>query len=98
MDPSLVTAMCEDYRAGAGIDREYDEADRGRRTIACPVRSLWAGDGSLPRFYVDPLEPWRAYAPQVTGRAIEGASHFLVEDAPELVGADLAAFLVKDPP
>ena len=97
-DPAFVTAMCEDYRAGAGIDREHDEADRGRRTIACPVRSLWAGDGSLPRFYPDPLEPWRAYAPEITGRAVEGASHFLVEDAPEYVGADLAAFFAKDPP
>ncbi len=97
-DPAFVTAMCEDYRAGAGIDREYDEADRGRRTIACPVRSLWGADGSLPRFYSDPLEPWRAYAPRLSGRAIEGASHFLVEDAPEDVGADLAAFLHQDSP
>ena len=32
------------------------------------------------------------YAPDVTGRAIEGASHFLVEDAPEEVASDLAAF------
>jgi haloacetate dehalogenase len=94
-DPAFVTAMCEDYRAGATIDREHDEADRGRRTIACPVRSLWAGDGALPRFYPDPLEPWRAYAPQITGRPIDGASHFLVEDAPDEVASDLATFLAR---
>jgi haloacetate dehalogenase len=91
-DPGFVTAMCEDYRAGAGVDREHDDADRGRRTIGCPVRSLWAGEGALPRFYADPLEPWREYAPAITGAPVEGASHFLVEDAPEQVGADLAAF------
>jgi haloacetate dehalogenase len=91
-DPAFVTAMCEDYRAGATVDREHDDADRGHRSIACPARSLWAGAGSLPRFYADPLEPWRALAPEITGRAVEGASHFLVEDAPEEVGADLAAF------
>ena len=91
-DPAFVTAMCEDYRAGATVDRELDEADRDRRTIGCPIRSLWAGAGALPYFYADPLEPWRAYAPAITGRAIEGASHFVVEDAPEEVGADLAAF------
>jgi haloacetate dehalogenase len=91
-DPACVTAMCEDYRAGSTVDREYDDADRGRRSIACPARSLWGGDGALPRFYPDPLDPWRTFAPDVTGRAVEGASHFLVEDAPEAVGADLAAF------
>jgi haloacetate dehalogenase len=91
-DPGFVTAMCEDYRAGATVDRDDDDADRGRRTITCPARALWAGEGSLPRFYADPLEPWRAYAPQITGRAVDGASHFLVEDAPEEVASDLVAF------
>jgi haloacetate dehalogenase len=81
-DPEFTTAVCEDYRAGATIDREID-AEGG--TIACPVRSLWGGAGGLPRFYADPLEPWRGFAPHVTGRAIEGASHFLVEDAPDEV-------------
>jgi haloacetate dehalogenase len=91
-DPAFVSAICEDYRAGATIDREHDDADRGRRTIACPVRSLWGGEGALPRFYADPLEPWRAYAPDIAGRAVAGASHFLVEDAPDQVAADLAQF------
>jgi haloacetate dehalogenase len=89
-DPAFVTAMCEDYRAGATIDRAHD-LEGG--TIACPVLSLWGGAGGLPRFYADPLEPWRAFAPSITGRAIEGASHFLVEDAPEEVTAELTDFL-----
>lgn len=91
-DPAFVTAMCEDYRAGAGIDREHDDADRGRRVIACPVLALWAGAGALPLLYDDPLEPWRAYAPDVTGRAVDGASHFLVEDAPDEVTAEFSVF------
>lgn len=92
-DPAFVTAMCEDYRAGATVDREHDDADRAAgRTVACPLRALWAGEGALPRFYADPLEPWRVYAPDVTGRAIDGASHFLAEDAPEDVGADMMEF------
>jgi haloacetate dehalogenase len=89
-DPEFVTAMCEDYRAGATIDREHDDAEAG--TIACPVRSLWAGAGALPRFYDDPLEPWRAFAPEITGRAVEHTSHFLVEDAPEEVATELLDF------
>jgi haloacetate dehalogenase len=94
-DPAIVEAMCEDYRAGAGLDREHDDADRGRRTIACPVRVLWGADGALGRFYADPLELWRPYAPDVTGRAI-AASHFLAEDAPDEVAAELIGFLALD--
>lgn len=94
-DPAFVTAMCEDYRAGASVDREHDDADRAAgRTIASPLRALWAGDGALPRFYDDPLDPWRPYAPHATGRAIPGASHFLVEDAPDEVGTELLHFLL----
>ena len=93
-DPAFVESMCEDYRAGATVDRELDEADSAAgSTITCPVRALWGADGALPRFYDDPLELWRGFAPDITGRAIEDASHFLVEDQPEAVAADLLAFL-----
>jgi haloacetate dehalogenase len=91
-DPATVAAICEDYRAGATIDRALDDEDRGTRTIACPVRALWGGAGALPLFYADPLELWRPLAPEVSGRAVAGASHFLVEDAPGEVADDLAAF------
>ena len=53
-DPGTVEAICEDYRAGAGIDREHDEADRGRRHIECPLLALWSARGALP-----PLPPCR---------------------------------------
>jgi haloacetate dehalogenase len=91
-DPARVEAMCEDYRAGATIDRALDDADRGQRTIDCPVLALWAGAGGLPLFYEDPLELWRAFAPHVQGRAVEGVSHFLVEDAPAEAAAELLEF------
>ncbi len=91
-DPTTVQAMCEDYRAGATVDRRLDDEDRDRRTISCPVLALWGGDGALPRFYADPLDLWRPYAPEITGRAVEHASHFLVEDAPGVVAEELLAF------
>jgi haloacetate dehalogenase len=91
-DPEVVEAICEDYRAGATIDRSLDDADRGRRTIDCPTLALWGANGALPLFYPDPLELWRDLAPQVSGRAVAGAGHFLVEDEPEVVGADLLDF------
>jgi haloacetate dehalogenase len=91
-DPATVEAMCEDYRAGATIDRGLDDADSATRTIDCPMLVLWGAHGALPHFYADPLEPWRTLAPRATGHAVADASHFLVEDEPSLVAAELAEF------
>jgi haloacetate dehalogenase len=91
-DPSTVAAICEDYRAGAGVDREQDDADRGIRRIDCPMLALWSARGALPRLYGDVLEVWRPWASAVTGRGLD-AIHFLVEDRPEDVADELAALL-----
>jgi haloacetate dehalogenase len=42
-DPATVRAMRDDYRAGLGVDRDADEANRaaGRRTT-CPTLVLWS--------------------------------------------------------
>src|SRR3954449_4484600 len=69
-DARTVQAICEDYRAGAGIDREHDDADRGERRIECPVLALWSAHGALPRLYGDVLEVWRPWARTVTGRGL----------------------------
>lgn len=92
-DPGTVEAICEDYRAGATIDVEHDDADRaaGHR-IACPVLVLWGARGGLPGFYADVLEVWRPWAPDIRGRALD-ASHFLAEDRPEETASELLAFL-----
>lgn len=94
-DPGVVQAICEDYRAGATIDRELDEADRGRQ-LDCPVLCLWGRRGALEFFYGDVLAVWRPWAPKVAGRAIE-ATHYLPEDAPDEVTAELIGFLPGDP-
>ena len=91
-DPGVVEAICEDYRAGATVDREDDEADRGRRGIGCPLLVLWSATGALPKFYGDVLDVWRPWATELRGRGVEG-SHFLVEDQPEQVVRTLTAFL-----
>jgi haloacetate dehalogenase len=101
-DPSIVEAICEDYRAGAGIDRDHDDADLGTRPIQCPLLALWSARGALPRLYGDVLEVWRPWAADVTGRGLD-TSHFLVEDRPEEVAHALTTFLqthasLRDPP
>ena len=55
-DPATVRAMLEDYRAGLGVDRAADEADRaaGRR-IACPTLVLWSCRDDLEELHGDPL-------------------------------------------
>jgi haloacetate dehalogenase len=92
-DPTVVHAICEDYRAGAGIDREHDAADRvaGRR-ITCTLLVLWSAPGALPKFYGDVLAIWRPWADDIRGRGLE-ASHFLVEEQPEQVAAELLTLL-----
>ena len=94
-DPGAVQAMCEDYRAGATIDRELDEADRAAgRLIDCPVRALWGTRGALPVFYGDVLAVWRSWARDVSGRGVD-ASHFLVEDESDEVAGELAEFFTS---
>jgi pimeloyl-ACP methyl ester carboxylesterase len=95
-DAGVVTAICEDYRAGATIDRRHDDADRGVRKIACPLLVLWGGEAALPRFYGDVLEVWRPWADDLTGQSLP-AGHFLVEDEPERTAAALSAFLHRQP-
>jgi haloacetate dehalogenase len=89
-DPGTVEAICEDYRAGATIDRGLDETDRGRQ-IECPVLVLWGTRGALEPFYGDVLAVWRAWASDVRGHGVD-ASHFLVEDCPEEVARELITF------
>jgi haloacetate dehalogenase len=91
-EPTTVHAMCEDYRAGAGIDDQLDEADRAaRRRITCPVLALWSAREELPRWF-DVLEVWRTWADDVRGHGID-SGHYLAEEAPDAVASALAAFL-----
>jgi haloacetate dehalogenase len=90
-DEATVHASCEDYRAAAGIDLEHDRADRaaGRR-VRCPVLALWGRHGVIERCY-RPLEVWREYADEVSGRALE-AGHYLAEEVPDAVYDELVRF------
>jgi len=90
-DPSVIHAMCEDYRAGATYDRLADEADRAAgRTIACPVQALWGAKGALPAWY-DTLEVWKPWAPDLRGQALD-CGHFLPEEKPAETLSALRSF------
>ncbi len=91
--PETVHASCEDYRAAASLDLEHDRADRdaGRR-LRCPVLALWADRGTVHRLF-RPLEDWRAVsAAPVAGRPL-ASGHYLAEEVPDEVVAELLRFL-----
>ncbi|MCA2227263.1 alpha/beta fold hydrolase [Nonomuraea aurantiaca] len=92
-DPETVHAMCEDYRAGLGVDRAADDADRaaGRR-VACPVLFLWATRDDMEDLYGDPLAVWRAWASDVRGHALD-SGHHLAEDVPDELAKAIRCFV-----
>jgi haloacetate dehalogenase len=92
-DPETVHAMVEDYRAGLGIDRAHDEADRAAgRTVACPMLLLWSLRDDLEELYGDPLAVWRPWAGDLRGHGID-AGHHVAEEAPEELADALSEFL-----
>ena len=90
-DPAAVHASCQDYRAGATVDRELDEADRaaGRR-ITCPTLALWGDRGE--RGNAAMAETWARWASDLRTAAVD-CGHFLPEEAPEATLAHLVPFL-----
>jgi haloacetate dehalogenase len=94
LSPGAITAGCEDYRAGVGIDFDQDEADRARR-VRCPLLVLWGADGFIGRRY-DPLAVWREYADDVRGQPV-GSGHYLPEEDPAGVLGALTPFLDEIP-
>ena len=90
-----VNATVAEYRA-TELDLEHDETDRGRK-LACPVLVLWGADtsrrpgwqtGRKQQF----LDTWRERAVDVRGTALDCA-HFVPEERPDEVVAELRAFL-----
>jgi haloacetate dehalogenase len=88
-DPQTLHAMCEDYRAGASIDLQHDEADLHAQ-FRCPTLVLWGVHGAMHRLF-DVLETWRSRAPDAQGKALP-AGHWLPEECPQDVTAALLSF------
>lgn len=95
-DPVHVQAICEEYRAAAGIDRVQDIADQeSDRRISCPLLALWSSKGALGSWYGKeggPLEIWKKWADQVEGHAVH-AGHFFPEEQPRETAELLLDFL-----
>lgn len=91
--PERIAATCEDYRAGATIDFEHDEADfDAARKIASPLLALW-GQTGIAQAGDTPLKIWQKWADNAQGYGVEGG-HFLPEENPEGLLKLLLPFLL----
>jgi haloacetate dehalogenase len=82
--PGSAMAICEDYRASAGVDLAHDRTarDAGHK-ITQPLRVLWGEQGVVARCFDVPAL-WQAAATDFTGRALP-CGHYIAEEAPELL-------------
>ena len=89
-NPATIHAICEDYRAAAGIDLEDDKADADKR-IRCPLYLLWGARGTVGKLY-DVVGTWRNKAVNVSGEALD-CGHSPEEECPEIFLEKVKAFL-----
>lgn len=90
--PGSGTAICEDYRASAGIDLEYDRIDIANgNKISCPLYVMWGERGVIGRCF-DPLAEWRKVAEDVAGSAAP-CGHYIPEEVPDLLVRQALEFL-----
>ncbi|MGI9405233.1 MAG: alpha/beta fold hydrolase [Hyphomicrobiaceae bacterium] len=96
-DPARVHAMCEDYRAGATIDRELDEADSAAgKTIDVPTLMMWSESYLVARSEAGPEKTWQRWCTNLIAHPIE-SGHFLAEENPDACQAAISDFLEKNP-
>jgi haloacetate dehalogenase len=93
---SNIHAICEEYRAGAGVDYEHDLDDRKHnRRITCPLQVLWGT--YLNNLYGGErgvLSIWRTWADKVSGTWIS-AGHFFPEEKPKETAAAFLSFFSR---
>lgn len=92
--PGAAHALCEDYRAAAGIDLQHDREDRAaNRRIDAPLMVLWGANGIVQRCF-DPLAEWQRVAADVRGAALP-CGHYIPEEAPQALLDAVVPFLTR---
>ena len=92
-NPAVVHGMCEDYRAGLGIDRAHEEADRAAsRKIACPTLLLPATEDDID-MHGDPEAIWRPWVAGKLSSTPIHSGHHQAEEAPDELAQTLATFV-----
>ncbi len=90
--PGAATAICEDYRASAGIDLLHDREDlEVGKKMNFPVLVLWGKDGAIEKCF-DPMQEWTKIASNVSGYAVP-CGHYIPEELPEVILNDALNFI-----
>lgn len=88
--PGAMRAGFDDYRATHEDIADDDVDHRAGSTIDAPVLALWGADGLAAN--TDIAGVWEKYANDVRGRAIADCGHFIPEEAPQVLLAELHDF------
>ncbi|MGD9543341.1 MAG: alpha/beta fold hydrolase [Methylocystis sp.] len=91
-DPARIHAFCEDFRAGATIDREHlaDDKAEGKK-LAAPTLII-AGDAAFPAHGPSLLAAWREWGDDIAEARVDSGL-YPMEEAPAETLAALEAFL-----
>jgi haloacetate dehalogenase len=92
-EPAAIHAVCEDYRAAAGIDTRLLVAARtAGQKITPPLLAIWGGRGTVGQDF-DVVGLWRQEALTVSGHPLP-CGHLIPEEDPDGLVASLDAFLI----
>jgi haloacetate dehalogenase len=90
--PGAAHAMCEDYRAAAGIDLIHDREDiAAGKKLEMPTMVLWGEEGVIQQCF-KPLQEWQAICKDVVGEPVP-CGHYISEEAPEVLLKKVIPFL-----
>lgn len=91
-EPGCIHAVCEDYRASVGIDRQHTQADRkaGRKVLQ-PLLAIWGGQGTVGELF-DVVALWKKEADDVRGQALP-CGHLIPEEQPDALLTAVEGFL-----
>ncbi|HXM85806.1 MAG TPA: alpha/beta hydrolase [Stellaceae bacterium] len=89
-DKAMIHGSCSDYRAGASIDLEHDQADLGRR-VECPALAFWGAKGLMHKLF-DIEAQWRRRCANLKTASLPGG-HFFIDQFPDETARILADFL-----
>lgn len=90
--PENLHAVCEDYRAGATLDFEMDQADfEAGRKIRCPTLVIWGDQSHTEKMY-NPREAWPWYAENIVKFRPLPCGHYPAEQDAEGTYRELNGF------
>jgi haloacetate dehalogenase len=91
-DPDRIHAFCEDFRAGATIDRELTLADKAAgKKLQVPTLILY-GESTFPADGPSLVDAWKEFGGDIVGERLDSGL-YAMEEAPEATLAALERFL-----